>query len=154
MSSPFGWFPLRALYEHSGVSGRGKQCQAVGSLRGGWPSSSERERARGRTPREGSSGQPDRGGSHTAGYLEVPTSLGAAVEYEDGGSRSWVHRILRQQMWLYPYKLLLVQRLHRLHGGDSAKRLRFCRRILGKWRSPLFRQFLLFLTDGTKPIFI
>ena len=30
-----------------------------------------------------------------------------------GVSRSWVHCILRQQLRLYPYKLQLVQRLHR-----------------------------------------
>ena len=62
-----------------------------------------------------------------------------------GVSRSRVHRILRQQLRLYPYKLQLHQRLQR---GDRAKRLRFCRWILGKWGSPSFRQSLLFSDEA------
>jgi len=62
-----------------------------------------------------------------------------------GVSRSWVHCILRQQLRLYPYKLQLVQRLHR---GDKAKRLRFCRWILDKWGSPSFRRSLLFSDEA------
>jgi len=53
---------------------------------------------------------------------------------------------------LHPYKLQLLQRLKR---GDKAKRLRFCRWALSKWRTPSFRNFLLmtdkaqFHLDGT-----
>ena len=50
-----------------------------------------------------------------------------------GLSRSRVQRILRQQLRVYPYKLQLVQRLHR---GDRAKRLQFGRWLLEKWKVP------------------
>ena len=60
-------------------------------------------------------------------------------------SRSRVHPILRQQLRLYPYKMQLTQRLHR---WDKAKRLRFCRWILGKWGSPSFRRSLLFSDEA------
>ena len=62
-----------------------------------------------------------------------------------GLSRSRVHRILRKQLRLYPYKMQLKQSLHR---GDRAKRLRFCRWILGKWGSPSFRRSLLFTDEA------
>lgn len=57
-----------------------------------------------------------------------------------GIPRSTVQRILRRQLRLFPYKLQLTQRLHR---GDRAKRLRFCRWFLGKWGSHSFRTHLL-----------
>ena len=82
----------------------------------------------------------------TAGCSAHTPHLGEAVECKDGdepGSR--VHRILRQQLRLYPYKMQLTQRLHR---GDKAKWLRFCRWILGKWGNPSFRRSLLFSDEA------
>ena len=67
------------------------------------------------------------------------------LSVKTGLSQTRVHRILRQQLRLYPYKLQLTQRLHR---GDKAKRLRFCRWILGKWGSPSFRRSLLFSDEA------
>ena len=69
-----------------------------------------------------------------------------------GTSAATVHRILRQQIKLFPYKVQLLQRLKR---GDKAKRLRFCKWALTKWRSAGFQNFLFmtdegqFHTDGT-----
>ena len=67
------------------------------------------------------------------------------LSVKTGLNQTRVHRILRQQLRLYPYKLHLTQRLHR---GDKAKRLRFCRWILGKWGSPSFRPSLLFSDEA------
>ena len=52
---------------------------------------------------------------------------------------------MRQQLRLHPYKLQLIQRLHR---GDKAKWLQFCRWLLEKWSSPLFRRSLLFIDEA------
>ena len=60
-----------------------------------------------------------------------------------GVPRTTVHRAIRHQLGLFPYKLQLVQRLHR---GDKAKRLRFCHWLLSKWRLSSFRKGLL-MTD-------
>jgi len=60
-----------------------------------------------------------------------------------GVSKSTIHRILRRELRLYPYKLQLTQRLRR---GDKAKRVRFCRWLLDKWKSPSFRRHL-FVSD-------
>ena len=57
-----------------------------------------------------------------------------------GAAYTTVQRVLRQQLRLYPFKLQLLQRLKR---GDKAKRLRFCKWALAKWRSPRFRRSLL-----------
>ena len=57
-----------------------------------------------------------------------------------GVSGPTIHRILRRQLQLFPYKLELSQRLQR---GDRAKRARFCRWLLGQWGKPRFRRFLL-----------
>ena len=62
-----------------------------------------------------------------------------------GASKSTIHRILRRQLGLFPYKLQLTQRLHR---GEKAKRMQFCRWLLGKWASPRFRQSLLFSDEA------
>ena len=56
-----------------------------------------------------------------------------------GIPRATVHR-LRRELALFNYKLLLR---HRLRPGNRAKRLRFCRWLPGKWKSPTFRRFLL-----------
>ena len=48
-----------------------------------------------------------------------------------GIPRATVHRAIRHQLGLFPYKLQLVQRLHR---GDKAKRLQFCHWLLSKWK--------------------
>ena len=67
-------------------------------------------------------------------------------------SRATVQRILRRQLKLFPYKVQLLQRIKK---GDKAKRIRFCKWGLLKWRSPLFRKFLMmsdeaqFHLDGT-----
>ena len=69
-----------------------------------------------------------------------------------GAQRSTVYNVVRGQLGLFAYKLQLVQRLKR---GDKAKRLRFCRWALAKWRSPRFRRCLImtdeaqFCLDGT-----
>ena len=60
-----------------------------------------------------------------------------------GTPRSTVHDVLRQMLGLFPYNLQLLQRLKR---GDKAKRLRFCRWALPKWRKAGFQNFLL-MTD-------
>ena len=63
-----------------------------------------------------------------------------------------VHKILRGLRKLFSYKLQLLQRLKR---GDKAKRLRFCRWALSKWRAASFRDFVMmtgeaqFHVDGT-----
>jgi len=54
-----------------------------------------------------------------------------------------VHRAIRHQLGLFPFKLQLVQRLHR---GDKAKRLQFCHWLLSKWRLTSFRKGLI-MTD-------
>ena len=57
-----------------------------------------------------------------------------------GIPRTTVHRALRDQLGLFPYKIQLV---HRLYRGDKARRLRFCHWLLSKWRLPSFRKGLL-----------
>lgn len=75
-----------------------------------------------------------------------------ALVRRTGVPRSTIQRFLRQRLGLHPFRLQLVQRLLR---GDKAKRIRFCRWALSKWRSPSFRRFLLmtdeaqFHLDGT-----
>ena len=63
-----------------------------------------------------------------------------------GAARSTIHRILQRQLGLFPYKLQLVQRLKR---GDKAKRYRFCKWALSRWRRPSFRKCLL-MTDEAR----
>ena len=57
-----------------------------------------------------------------------------------GVSRSTIHDILGRQLWLFPYKMQLRQRLHH---GDKAKRMSFRHWFLDKRGSPRFRQHLL-----------
>ena len=57
-----------------------------------------------------------------------------------GLPRATIHRLLRHELGFFPYKLQLKQRLYR---RDKAKRGRFCRWLLGKWGSPVFRRHLL-----------
>jgi hypothetical protein len=58
---------------------------------------------------------------------------------------AYVHEDKGREALLKPptYKLQLMQRLHR---GDKAKRVRFCKWLLSKWRSPSFRKGL-FMSD-------
>ena len=60
-----------------------------------------------------------------------------------GIPRTTLHRAIRHLLGLFPYKLQLVQRLHR---GDKAQRLQFCRWLLSKWRLLSFRKGLI-MTD-------
>ena len=62
-----------------------------------------------------------------------------------GVSQSTVRRRLRQQLGLFPYKLQLIQQTKH---GDKAKRLRFCRWLLDRWKSPCFRRNVLFSDEA------
>lgn len=61
------------------------------------------------------------------------------IEMETGIARQTVHRILRQDLQLFPYKMQFKQKLHR---GDKAARLSFCTEF-GKRASPRFIDNLL-----------
>lgn len=60
-----------------------------------------------------------------------------------GIPRSTVHRAIKHKLGLFPYKIQVVQRLQR---GDKAKRLRFCRWLLSRWKRTSFRRALV-MTD-------
>lgn len=60
-----------------------------------------------------------------------------------GISRSTVQRAIKHKLGLFPYKIQVVQRLQR---GDKAKRLRFCRWLLSKWKGRSLRRGLI-MTD-------
>ena len=57
-----------------------------------------------------------------------------------GIPRATVHRAVRQVLRLHPYKLQLVQSLHR---GDKRRRVEFSQWLLQKWSSASFRKGLI-----------
>ena len=110
---------------------------------GSWPQREPAELAgrasRAITPKahSGNPAQP------TAGYRPEPKAECPSPQCTHKDPRSTVHSALRHQLRLFPYKLQLVQRLHR---GDKARRVQFCRWLLSKWRLRSFRKGL-FLSD-------
>jgi len=69
-----------------------------------------------------------------------PPAKRATAQRPLGEPVATVHRALRDELGLFPYKNQLVRRLYK---GDKARRLRFCHWLLSKWRLPSFRKGLL-----------